>query len=133
VAERSGILTVLDKLGLLSTEGPSSEARKKFQDDLNTKIIIMPATKSRGFNELVVADTNIFFSTSLSQEKHEQAKKRIDRPGQKAQIINNIYICARGCVDEAVVHALQAKDLTGDSLDAIINKFAPTKEEETDA
>ena len=129
VAERRGILTTLDKLGLISTEGPRSEARQKFQSDPQTKIIIMPATKSRGFNELVVADTNIFFSPSLSQEKHEQAKKRIDRPGQEAQILNNIYMCARGCVDEAVVHALQAKDLTGDSLDAIINKFAPAKED----
>lgn len=128
IAERDGIRVVLDKLGLLSTEGPHAESRQLFQNDPKVKIIIMPATKSRGFNELVVADTNIFFSVSLSQEKHEQAKGRLDRPGQQAEILNNIYLCARGCVDEVVVQALQAKDLTGDSLDAIINRFAPEKE-----
>ena len=83
-------------------------------------IIIMPIQTSEGFNELIGADTNIFYSNSYSQNSRAQAEARINRQGQASSIVTHIDLCTPGGADEAIVIALQSKQLTKERLTTIV-------------
>lgn len=120
------IIEACSAAGIHIIQGPSKEALIDFSDDdCGVDAILVPMRVSDGLNELVCADTNIFFSTIMSQEMRTQAEKRIDRPGQRSRIVTNIDLCTHGCDDYNAVMALQSKDLTSDKLKTIVNKRFP--------
>ena len=82
----------------------------------------MPAQTSQGFNELVLADTNIFFSNVYSSELRDQAEKRINRLGQTNKVIQHIDLCSPRQEDIEIVTALQTKDLTLARLNTIVRR-----------
>ena len=87
-------------------------------------VITMPINMSQGLNELVAADTNIFYSNSYSQETRSQAQARSNRLGQTSDFINHIDLCSPDMIDYEIVTALQGKNLTSARLDTIVNKYA---------
>ena len=110
--------------------GPISTARTRFAQDEDTHILIMPVDVSEGFNDLVVADVDIFFSNDFSQEKRNQAEKRIERPGNKADKVLHIDLCSTDGRDMEVITALQCKELSSPRLKAIINQYLTPRNKE---
>ena len=102
--------------------GPQEEALTKFMSNPDIRVIIMPVDCSEGFNELVIADTVVFYSNDYSNEKRRQAEARIRRTGQQASIVKFIDLCASNSRDEEVITALQGKDMTPEKLSAIVTK-----------
>jgi SNF2 family DNA or RNA helicase len=100
--------------------GPSAGALQAFLARPDIRIIIMPVDCSQGFNELVVADTNIFFSNDFSQEKRLQAEARIDRLGQLSPDVTHIDIVSTTGRDQDIATALQGKNLTKERLATIV-------------
>lgn len=86
-------------------------------------VLIMPVDCSEGFNELVVADTDIYFSNTFSQEKRTQAEARIARLGQKAPVVIHIDISSGEGRDQEVIHAIQNKTLNVAKLQEITHKY----------
>ena len=103
--------------------GPETETLETFAEDPQYDILVMSVGTSGGFNELVVADTCIFFSNDYSQDKRDQAEARVIRPGQTSEVINIIDIAGSGMLDHDVVTALQAKDFSATKLKALVNKY----------
>lgn len=103
--------------------GHDREEILKFHDDSTVKIIIMPVQIAQGLNELVVADTDIYFSNTYSQEMRAQAEARIARVGQKSDIVTHIDLCCPDMIDCDIVTALQGKSLTPAKLETIVNKY----------
>jgi len=107
--------------------GPDAEALEAFESDPNVRCIVMPIDCSEGFNDLAVANTNIFFSNDFSQNKRNQAEARIIRLNQLACYVTHIDIVGDSMRDLEVATALQAKALTSERLQTIINKYSTTE------
>ena len=101
--------------------GPSASNLLCFEHPL-ARIIVMPVQCSQGYNELVVADTNIFFSNDFSLEKRNQAESRIWRPTQQAKGITHIDLCSSDQRDYEVILALQNKELDKSKLVEIYSR-----------
>lgn len=90
--------------------GPDEQEMSRFESR-QALIIIMPITISEGFNELAIADTEIFFTNTYSQEMRDQAEYRINRPLiQKSPTITYIDIEGDGMRDSELRSAIQSKN-----------------------
>jgi hypothetical protein len=89
--------------------GPSEEELHRFERG-EARIILMPVTVSEGFNELVVADTQIFFTNTYSQEMRDQAEHRIDRLSQQSPTVTYIDLVGEGMRDDEMRIAVAAKN-----------------------
>jgi hypothetical protein len=128
-AERDFISATLNMSGIRCVIGPDPEALIQFacQDGVvesSPSVILMPCGVSQGFNELVRADTDIYFSNLYSAELRDQAEARIDRLGQKHTTITHIDMCSTRLADMEIVTALQSKTLTPERLNTIVRKHA---------
>lgn len=131
-AERHMLALALQGAGIRHVFGPSEEALRVFmagdtEGFKGPSVIVMPATITEGFNELVGADTEIFYSQSYSQEMRDQAEARIKRIGQTASTITYIDLASARLADMEVIVALQAKAFTPERARAIVRKHL-TKE-----
>lgn len=64
--------------------GKAGEAlRKKFRDDPHERVFIGQADRGRGMNELIVADTTVYYSNSLRAASRFQSERRIRRKGSE--------------------------------------------------
>jgi hypothetical protein len=122
-AERPQLLDLFERIGVHAVLGPSPEALAQFATKA-AQAIIMPATSTQGFNELVRADTNIFYSSPYSTELREQAESRLVRIGQTSEVVNHIDLCSPRLIDRDIITALQTKSLSTARLKAIFNKYA---------
>lgn len=96
--------------------GSSEQSLHSFEHDKKCHIIVMPLGTTQGFNELAVADTNIFFSNDFSNEKREQAESRIKRLNNLSKHVTQIDLCSENQRDYEVILALQNKVLTKDTV-----------------
>jgi hypothetical protein len=119
--EKDIIWQALAHAGISTCSGPSTEALKTFVNR-DATVITMPCSVSEGFNELVGADVNIFYSNNYSIDLREQAEARIARPGQVNPIVTHIDLCSPRQVDVDIVAALQNKSLTPERLDTIVRR-----------
>lgn len=120
IPERSTLLTFTD-LG-----------RSCFVDTVHhphPAIMCVPVAAARGLNDLATASVDVFYSNKYNQELRDQAEARIDRLGQTSETITHIDLCSPTLWDTEIVTALQAKCLTEDRLNTIINKRKPQRKE----
>ena len=104
-------------------EGPDEFALLAFLEDPTRPLILMPVDCSEGFNELIVADTDIFFSNSFSISNRKQAEARIERPGQRSGVVTHIDLSSSDARDAEVIAAIQSKDLSPARLKTIVRKY----------
>jgi len=81
---------------------------ENFKNEENSVIITNYGSGGTGINWLSIAAVAIFFSPPESYLQFEQARKRLDRIGQK----NNVYIykyCTERSVEEAIYKSLEQK------------------------
>ena len=123
-AEEGSLQLAIAASGCGCVIGPHPEALLAFSNPGQDapRVILMPAQTSQGFNELVLADTNIFFSNVYSSELRDQAEKRINRLGQTNKVIQHIDLCSPRQEDIEIVIALQTKDLTLARLNTIVRR-----------
>lgn len=127
IAEGDMLYTILNAKGFFTVKGPEERALvafSNFTDQLRPRVILMPCGISQGFNELVVADTCIFWSNVYSNELRGQQEARIDRLGQRNSYLRYIDLCSGRLADIEIVTALQAKNMSKARLNTIVRKYA---------
>ena len=68
--------------------GPRNEILRRFESDEALRVLVAdPGCVSHGINELVAADTTVWWAPPDDNEKYEQANKRMDRPGQTRKML----------------------------------------------
>lgn len=122
-AERPGMMVHFEEAGISAVLGPEDDALRAFLLSKGPSVIVMPATTTMGFNELVKADIDIFYSQPYSNETRVQAEARLDRTGQQADLVTHVDLASRGLMDMEIVTALQSKSLTTERLNTIVDAF----------
>lgn len=118
-----------DKIGFSEYHGQvNDEWRARYLEDFrmnaNTKVFLAtPAAGGKGLNDLVVADTAIYYSTHYNLERRLQSEDRLHRPGQKNRV-TIIDMVTPKTVDEKILDALiMKKDLAHQVLDSFREMF----------
>jgi SNF2 family DNA or RNA helicase len=84
------------------------ELVERFQTDPDTRVFVGQIQAAGTGITLHAASTAIFYSVSYSYADLDQARSRIHRSGQKYPV-TNIFLTARGTVDEKVLKVLSEK------------------------
>lgn len=82
-------------------------SRKIFQHGQARFFVTNPQTSARAINELVVADTAVYYSNDWSLDLRLQSEDRIHRLGQSSDKCLYIDLATRGTVDIKIVQALR--------------------------
>jgi hypothetical protein len=120
-ALRNELIKILNNSAVDCVYDNEPPSLRAFEDPEGPQIIVLPVEASEGMNELVVADSMIFFGNTFSSEKRDQAERRLLRPGQKAPWVNIIDLCAPRARDEAIITALQSKRFNSGLASAYYN------------
>ena len=90
-----------------------AKARLRFKNDPKCKVFIGQVSRGIGMNELIVADTAIYYSRSLRLIHQTQSEARIYRQGSAIhRRVRYIHLVAEGTVDEKIYKALRdARDV----------------------
>lgn len=90
--------------------------------------LIHPASAGHGLNLQAGGSLLIWFSLTWSLELYQQTNARLYRQGQR-EPVTITHLATTGTLDEAVLKALEAKDLTQAALiDAVTHELQPVKE-----
>lgn len=96
---------------VLSITGDTSASdrqviRKRFGSDEPTRLILVAQirTLNLAVNELVTANHVVFGSLPLQRDEYEQARARVDRPGQ-TRPVTYWHVMVNASVDEAILQA----------------------------
>ncbi|WP_311776970.1 DEAD/DEAH box helicase [Trueperella abortisuis] len=90
--------------------------------------LIHPASAGHGLNLQHGGSILIWFSLTWSLELYQQTNARLYRQGQ-SQPVTITHLATTGTLDEAVLTALESKDLTQAALiDAVTTELQPAKE-----
>ena len=81
--------------------------------------MISPASAGHGLNIQKGGHILIWFSLVWSLEMYQQTNARLWRQGQK-EVVTIHHIVCRDTVDEAVLKALERKDITQENLIAAV-------------
>ena len=81
--------------------------------------LIHPASAGHGLNIQEGGHILIWFGLTWSLELYQQTNARLWRQGQKSTVTVH-HIVTRGTVDESVLAALEAKDMTQEKLIAAV-------------
>lgn len=88
------------------TQDQNTRAKSRFLEDPLTRVLIGQSDMGIGTNDLIVADTCIWMSNGNKIESRDQAESRLDRPGQRSNILNYIDIVVKEQRDHAVALAV---------------------------
>ncbi len=92
--------------------------------------LIHPASAGHGLNLQQGGHILVWFSLTWSLEYYQQTNARLNRQGQ-TQPVSIIHLATNGTLDQGVLSALQAKDLTQTALvRAVATQLTPTRREE---
>lgn len=90
--------------------------------------LIHPASAGHGLNLQAGGNLLVWFSLTWSLELYQQTNARLYRQGQ-SEPVTITHLATTGTLDEAVLKALESKDLTQAALiDAVKNQLQPAKE-----
>lgn len=89
------------------TSGNAGDIVARFQNGELLRLVCHPQACGHGVT-LVAASYAIFFSLSFSSERHEQARDRIHRVGQR-RACTYFYLVVRGTIDEGLLETVQRK------------------------
>lgn len=78
--------------------------------------LIHPAAAGHGLNLQAGGSHLVWFSVPWSLELYQQTNARLYRQGQKAGTVVVQHLVAKGTVDESILKALRAKDMTQAAL-----------------
>lgn len=78
--------------------------------------LIHPAAAGHGLNLQAGGSHLVWFSVPWSLELYQQTNARLYRQGQKAGTVVVQHLVAKGTVDESILKALRAKDMTQTAL-----------------
>lgn len=92
--------------GSLQNVKENATAKAEFENDPTCRIFLSQSDMGKGLNELIVADTSIWYSNSHKVDSRMQAEARFDRPGQESNIINHIDLVLEGKEDAVVAFAV---------------------------
>ncbi|MBW2560470.1 MAG: DEAD/DEAH box helicase, partial [Deltaproteobacteria bacterium] len=120
--EIRAIKKLLDKKGVgyawitgeVKQEARGDEVRW-FQEDPECRVFVAQIQTAGLGITLTAADTAIFYSLDFSYANLDQAKARLHRIGQR-NAVTNIYLLARGTVDEKIFAVLQEKKSVADMI-----------------
>lgn len=103
-----------------------AESLEQFRVHPSCKYFVAtPAAGGKGLNDLVVANTCIYYSTHYNLERRLQSEDRLHRPGQK-NVVTIVDLVTPGTVDEEILDALTTKkDLAHQVLDSWRELFKP--------
>jgi len=91
-----------------SNRKKKDKARKKFCRCKSIKLFIGQADSGVGMNELVVADTAVYYSNSFKVVSRQQSEPRIRRPGsERHKIITYWDLISENSIDEHILKSLQ--------------------------
>lgn len=92
--------------GKMST-GERESARQMFRDDPSVRLFIGQVDAGVGMNELVVADTAVYFSNSYRVVSKDQSMRRIRRIGsERHDLVTYWELISEGTVDEKIIHSV---------------------------
>lgn len=90
--------------------------------------LIHPASAGHGLNLQAGGNLLVWFSLTWSLELYQQTNARLYRQGQ-SEPVTITHLATTGTLDEAVLAALESKDLTQAALiDAVTHELQPVKE-----
>lgn len=85
------------------------EARLSFRDDSQTRFFVGQVDRGVGMNELVIADTAIWYSNSLKVISKQQSRGRHRRRGsERHRRIYNYDLVTEGSVDEKLIRKISS-------------------------
>lgn len=93
------------------------QARLDFQNKSSVRLFVAQADRGVGMNELVVADTAIYFSNSLRVVSRQQSERRVRRIGSEHHSLITYYdLVTEGTYDLELVTGLQNKISVASSI-----------------
>ncbi len=142
-AEVTGVVEALQQWGAVRFDGTIKERereanRLQFNTDPECRgFVAQYKCGSLGLN-LTAADTLVFYSLTFGYGEFAQAQKRVNRKGQKAAVVKEVYLLARvpsangqrfsKSLDHVMVRALKEKKgladiVTGDAARALLEEM----------
>lgn len=110
------ITSRLRKLGIKHSRIDKQSAIERWNAGQIPVGLIHPASAGHGLNLQRGGSTLIWFGLTWSLELYQQTNARLWRQGQVSRTVVIQHIVATGTVDELILKALSAKELTQDSL-----------------
>lgn len=105
------------------------DARRRFANDPSIKFFVGQADSGVGMNDLVVADTAVYFSNSERVVSRQQSERRIRRIGSERHAAITYYdLLCEGSVDVKVHSSVRQKQETAQSILSAIKLGTPIRE-----
>lgn len=106
----------LDKLGVVYKSLDKPDNIRQWNDKELQVGLIHPASAGHGLNLQSGGNTIVWFGLTWSLELYQQTVARLYRQGQSSGSVVVMHIISKGTMDESVLNALKAKDMTQSRL-----------------
>ena len=110
--DRDRIEERLRSLGLSWERLEKDDAIRRWNEGKISIALIHPASAGHGLNLQSGGSTLVWFGLTWSLEMYQQTIARLWRQGQTEKTVVVIHIVTSGTIDETVLKALKAKDMT---------------------
>jgi SNF2 family DNA or RNA helicase len=102
-------------------------ARREFRTNSHCRLFVGQVDSGRGINDLIVADTAIWYSNSLKVNSKMQSQRRTRRRGSEIhQQIHHVDICTEGTLDLPLAKSIRrAMNLAHEILSACREGISP--------
>ena len=117
--DRERIISHLDKMGIRARDIKTSEDITDWNAGTIPVALIHPASAGHGLNIQQGGHILVWFGLTWSLELYQQTNARLWRQGQ-TEVVSIHHIVTKGTVDEDVMAALEAKDVTQEKLIAAV-------------
>lgn len=121
----------LDKMGVDYSTLDSDASIRRWNERKLPVALIHPASAGHGLNLQSGGSTLIWFGLTWSLELYQQTVARLWRQGQEAETVVVQHLVTAGTIDEEVMCALEAKEVTQsrliDAVKAEVNKIKRKK------
>lgn len=85
-------------------------SRKRFRDDKRVRLFIGQSDSGRGMNELIVADSSVYFSNSFKVASRQQSERRTRRKGSEIHTrIDYWDLVTEGSVDKHILRGVRTR------------------------
>ena len=106
----------LNKLGIVYQKLDSDQSIKNWNAGKLQVGLIHPQSAGHGLNLQAGGNIMVWFGITWSLELYQQTVARLWRQGQTEKTVSIIHIVTDGTVDQRILKALEAKDITQSAL-----------------
>ena len=106
----------LNQLGIVYQKLDSDQSIKNWNAGMLQVGLIHPQSAGHGLNLQAGGNIMIWFGITWSLELYQQTVARLWRQGQTEKTVSIIHIVTDGTVDQRILKALEAKDITQSAL-----------------